>query len=210
MNRRAFLRLALLALGGCTIPPSLVIKPALTPTSDPLHPASICLDPPTAAPPLPATKPGPDLLDVSTGLHVKNFNSLQIDPLSYRLKVTGLVDRPLVLSMADLCSMPRVTSKVVCSCPDYFDDVVIYSGVPLTYILNMAGVQAAAKEIDTLGADGVKGFLTVDEANKDENFLAYQWKEQPLPSQNGFPLRAVIPAKAGFSWTKYLVEIQVI
>ncbi len=210
VNRRGFLRLALLALGGCTIPPSLSVKLQPTPTPDPLHPASICLNPPLAAPPLPAVTPGPDLLDVTTGLHVKNFQALQIDPASYRLKISGLVDHPLELSLADLCSMPRVTARVICSCPDYFDDVTYYTGVPLIYVMGLAGVQSSAKELDLTGADKVTSYLALEDAMKDENFLAYQWKDQPLPAQNGFPLRAVIPSKAGFFWTKYLVQIQVV
>ncbi len=210
MNRRRFLRLALLAIGGCTIPPSLIVKPNQTPTPDPLHPASICLDPPQVAPPLPSVTPGPDLLDVTTGLHVKNYQALQIDPLSYRLKVTGLVDRPQVLSLADLCGMPRTTAKVICNCPDYFEDVTYYTGVPLTYVLGLAGVQASAKELDMTGADGVTSYLDLQDAVKEENFLAYQWKDQPLPAQNGFPLRAVIPSKVGFNWTKFLIEIHVV
>ncbi len=207
MKRRAFLRLALLALGGCAIPPSLVVKPPATSTPDPLNPESICLAP-ILEPTAPAATPGPDLLDVSTGLHVKNYQIIPIDPATYRLKVTGLVDHPLELSLTDLCSMPRVTSKVVCTCPDYFDDVTIYSGVPLTYVMNLAGLQSSAKELDMTGADGVTSSLFLVDAMKPDNFLAYQWKDQPLPAQNGFPLRAVIPSMVGFKWTKYLIEIK--
>ncbi len=210
MDRRAFLRLALLALGSCTIPPSLVVRPQITSTPDPLHPVPICLNPPLVAPPLPAVTPGPDLSDVTTGLHVKNFQALQLDPVSYRLKISGLVDHPLELSLDDLCGMPRVTSRVICTCPDYFEDVTYYTGVPLTYVMNLAGVQSSAKELDLTGADKVTSYLDLGDAMKDENFLAYQWKDQPLPAQNGFPLRAVIPAKVGFNWTKYLVQIQVV
>jgi DMSO/TMAO reductase YedYZ molybdopterin-dependent catalytic subunit len=210
MNRRRFLSLALLTLGGCAIPPSLIVRPDPTRTPDPLHPVSICQDPPLTAPPLPATTPGPDLLDVTTGLHVKNYQALQIDPASYRLKVSGLVDNPQVLSLTDLCGMPRLTSKVICTCPDYFEDVTYYTGVPLTYVLGLASVQKNAKEVDMTGADGVTSYLDLQDAVKEENFLAYQWKSQPLPAQNGFPLRAVIPSKHGFNWTKYLLEIRLV
>ena len=207
MNRRAFLRLALLTLGGCTIPPSLVFKPPPTPT--PVPGTEVCSALPVTPPPYPASTPNADLYDATTGLHVKNYQIINIDPVSYRLKVTGLVDRPLELSLADLCSMPRITSKVVCTCRGYFEDVTTYTGVPLTYVMGLAGVQSTAKEVDLIGADGFPGFNTLEDVMQADNFLAYQWKGQPLPAQNGFPLRAVIPSKQGYTWTKYLTEIKV-
>ena len=207
MNRRAFLRLALLTLGGCTIPPSLVFRPPPTPT--PLPGTEVCSDLPVTTPPYPASPPDADLYDASTGLHVKNYQVINIDPVSYRLKVTGLVDHPLEFALVDLCSMPRMTSKVTCSCTGYFDDTTTYTGVPLSYVLRLAGVQSAAVEADLIGADGLSVSNAIEDVMKDDNFLAYQWKGMPLPAQNGFPLRAVLPSMLGYHWTKYLMEIKI-
>ena len=51
--------------------------------------------------------------------------------------------------------------------------------------------------------------LSLDEALKPENFLAYEWMGQPLPVLHGFPLRAVIPGEYGSVWVKWLLEIVV-
>jgi DMSO/TMAO reductase YedYZ molybdopterin-dependent catalytic subunit len=219
VKRRSFLRLALLALAGCTIPPSLVFRPDGTAQPAPTEPedgatavpaaADLCNPFPKVAPTPPIETIGPDLLDASTGLHVKNYEVVQIDPVSYRLKVSGLVDYPLELTLDDLCAMPKVTQKVVCTCRGYFEDFTTYSGVPLTYVMGLAGVQSGAKAVYLTGAEGYAGYLSLDDALLPDNFLAYQWKDQPLPILHGYPLRAVIASKMGYTWTKYLVEIKV-
>ncbi len=227
MKRRSFLRLALLALAGCNIPPSLVFKsgpdatatPAPTPTDDvvvisaptdtPAPVADLCNPFPKVAPTPPTETIGPDLYDASTGLHVKNLEVVTIDPASYRLKVSGLVDHPLSLTLDDLCAMPKVTQKVTCSCKGYFDDTTTYSGVPLTNLLEKAGVQKAATTVYLQASEGYSSYLDLEDALRPENFLAYQWKDQPLPALHGYPVRAVIPSYGGYKWTKYLVEIDV-
>jgi len=206
MKRRSFLRLALLALAGCTIPPSLVVRPDFgsnIPRNSECSAAAVLI------PTRPAETPGPDLLEVSTGLHVKNYEVVNIDPATYRLKVSGLVDHPLELSLADLCSMPKMTSKVVCTCRGYFEDVTTYTGVPLSHIFTMAGVQSGATAVYLTGAEGFPGWIALGDALLPDNFLAYQWLDQPLPVTHGFPLRAVIPSKNGYTWTKFLAEIKV-
>ena len=206
MKRRSFLRLALLALAGCTVPQSLVFRPGILSDTDA---PTVCSRGPVIVPTPPAETIGPDLLDVSTGLHVKNYEVKQIDPVSYRLKVTGLVDHPLELTLDDLCSMPKITSKVVCTCRGYFEDVTTYSGVPLTHVLGLAGVQSGAKAVYLTDGENYPGYLSLEDALKEDNFLAYQWKNEPLPILHGFPVRAVIPSMMGYTWTKFLVEIKV-
>jgi len=229
MKRRSFLRLALLALAGCNIPPSLVFKsgpdatatpapsPTATddvvvisnPTDTPEPIVDLCNPFPKVAPTPPAETIGPDLYDADTGLHVKNYEVVQLDPVAYRLKVSGLVDHPLTLSMDDLCTMPKVTQKVTCSCKGYFDDTTVYSGVPLAYVLGQAGVQKTATTVYLVASENYSSYLTLADALLPENFLAYQWKDQPLPALHGYPVRAVIPSYGGYKWTKYLVEIKV-
>ena len=58
-------------------------------------------------------------------------------------------------------------------------------------------------------ADGYSITLSLDEALKPENFLAYEWMGQPLPVLHGFPVRAVIPGRDGNAWVKWLLEIVV-
>jgi len=149
------------------------------------------------------------MLDSSTGLHVTGNRVVELDPLSYRLKITGLVNHPLEITLDELRCMPKVSARVNLTCKGNFEDVTSYTGVPLLYVLGLAGVQAAAQSVSLTGAEGFPGYLSLENATKNDNFLAYQWKDEPLPILHGFPLRAVIPSLLGYNWTKFLVEIKV-
>jgi hypothetical protein len=155
-----------------------------------------------------APYPGNYMLDESTGLHVTGHAG-PIDVTSFRLKVTGLVDRPLSLSYDELRCMPKVTATPNLVCQGYFEDTTTWSGVPLKYILELADVKSGAKTITMIAADGDQSQMNIKTAMKDGNFLAYEWKGEPLPVLHGFPLRAVFPSMPGYYWVKWLLEINV-
>jgi len=217
MNRRVFLHLSLLALAGCAVPPSPTAFPAdalkAAPTRRPTqaalppeacHPAPLIA--PTRAAPLTRLEQTDDV-----GLHVVNSAlAVELDPLSFRLRVNGMVDHPLELTLDELRCMPKTTATVRLTCQGFFIDTATYSGVPLLHLLQLARFQDGAKGLRLNGAEGYSTFVTLREALQADNFLAYQWEEQPLPIYHGFPLRAVIPGMLGYAWAKYLVEIAVV
>jgi DMSO/TMAO reductase YedYZ molybdopterin-dependent catalytic subunit len=158
--------------------------------------------------PTTAPDPGYTALDPTTGLHMTG-SAKTIDLASYRLQVTGLVDHPLSLSYDDLRCLPKVTASPPLICPGYFEDMAAWSGVPLKYVLELAGVQSGAKEIAMVSADKYENRTEIGDALMEENFLAYEWNGEPLPVLHGFPLRAVFPSMQGNKWVKWLLEIRV-
>jgi DMSO/TMAO reductase YedYZ molybdopterin-dependent catalytic subunit len=163
---------------------------------------------PIVVPTLPAQIPAYATVDPATGLHMTGTPKV-IDLATYRLKVDGKVTKPLSLSYDDLRRLPEVTASPALVCPGVFVDTTTWSGVPLKTILEMAEVQADAKQIRMNAADGHWGLLNLDDALLPDNFLAYEWMGQPLPVLHGFPLRAVLPGQPGSLWVKWLLEIVV-
>lgn len=163
---------------------------------------------PIVVPTLPSEIPGYAQVDPATGLHMTGTPKV-IDVESYRLTVSGKVARELSLSYDDLRRLPKVTATPKLVCVAGFEDVATWSGVPLATILDLAGVQPDAEEIEMKGADDYSVHLRLDKARDPENFLAYEWSGRPVPVLHGFPLRAVIPAQFGLYWVKWLVEIVV-
>ena len=93
-----------------------------------------------------------------------------------------------------------------------------WRGVPLKTVLDMAGVQASARQVTFNGMDEpvmdttpdfVKA-LDIDHARDGEVMLAYGMNGEDLPVLNGFPLRLVVPGYYGTYWVKHLNEITVI
>jgi DMSO/TMAO reductase YedYZ molybdopterin-dependent catalytic subunit len=170
--------------------------------------ATPCALPTIVPPSLPAKIPGYTELDPATNLHMTGTVQ-QIDLASYRLKVSGKVNRPLSLSYDDLRCMPKVQRHCTLVCPGFFTDEATWAGVPLAYVLGLAGVQDGAQTVKLVSADGYSPAITLQEALTENNFLAYEWESEPLPILHGFPLRAVLPDHPGGLWTKWLIEIRV-
>jgi hypothetical protein len=150
----------------------------------------------------------PNEFDTEYRLHVTGL-SQWVDLATYRLKVTGLVDHPLSLTYDELRCMPKITDNPELVCPGVFTDYASWTGVPIVYILSLAGVQEKATKLTLVSADGYEVPLPIDTAIVDKNFLAYEVNGKPLPVQHGFPLRAVFPDMWGSYWIKWLVEIRI-
>ncbi len=160
---------------------------------------------------------------------------LNIDPEKFTLEVKGKVDKPLKLSLRELKKLKPVEIVAVNQCSGnsrgFFEPRVAggqlgngamgnarWRGVPLKAVLDMAGVQAGAKQVTLNGMDGpvmnttpdfVKA-LDIDHARDGEVMLAYGMNGEELPVLNGFPLRLVVPGYYGTYWVKHLNEITVI
>jgi DMSO/TMAO reductase YedYZ molybdopterin-dependent catalytic subunit len=211
------LLIASLSLGACAAGVEPMVTYASTPTPTATRraiptvtPSSIipsCVLTPMVAPTM-APDPGRNMLDKTTDLHMTG-SPVVIDLASYRLKVTGLVDHPLSLSLDALRCMPKVTATPTLVCPGFFQDTATWSGVTIKYILELAGIQSEAYVIIMVAADQYEHRMDIQTALDEENFLAYEWEGQPLPILHGFPLRAVIPSMPGEYSVKWLLEISV-
>jgi DMSO/TMAO reductase YedYZ molybdopterin-dependent catalytic subunit len=167
--------------------------------------------------------------------HLADLPYDTIDPDTFTLEVKGKVDRSLKLSLKAIRKMKAVELVAVNQCSGnsrgFFEPRVAggqlgngamgnarWRGVPLKAVLDMAGVQASARQVTFNGMDGpvsdttpdfVKA-LDIDHARDGEVMLAYGMNGDDLPFLNGFPLRLVVPGFFGTYWVKHLNEITVI
>ena len=160
---------------------------------------------------------------------------LNIDPDTFTLEVKGKVDHPLKLSLKDIRKLKATEIVAVNQCSGnsrgFFEPRVAggqlsngamgnarWRGVPLKTVLDMAGVQAGAKQVSFGGLDGpvmdttpdFAKALDIDHARDGEVMLAYGMNGDDLPVLNGFPLRLVVPGYYGTYWVKHLNEIAVL
>jgi DMSO/TMAO reductase YedYZ molybdopterin-dependent catalytic subunit len=176
--------------------------------SPPAETTSPCKLSPIVVPTLPEKIPGYTELDPDTQLHVTG-TAQEIDLESYRLEVTGAVDQPLTLKYDDLRCMPKIEARPTLICPGFFQDIATWAGVPLKYVLELAGVQEGATRIRLISADKYSSSVSLEEAFSDKNFLAYEWEGEPIPILHGFPVRAIFPELLGNNWAKWLIKIEV-
>jgi DMSO/TMAO reductase YedYZ molybdopterin-dependent catalytic subunit len=164
---------------------------------------------PAVVAPTPIPYPGYAQQEPDTGLHVTS-GALRVDLASYRLKVSGLVDRPLSLSYDDLRCLPKVQAEVRLECPGYFVDWATLAGPTIASVIALAGPRPDVALVTLSSVNGYSTHFSLAEAQAEENFLAYEWgtRGEPLPTSHGFPLRAALPSKPGSAWVKWLEEIQ--
>ncbi len=142
------------------------------------------------------------------------------DFADWRLTVSGLVERPLALSLDELRAMPARTQITRHDCVEGWSCIAKWTGVPLARVLDEAGVKPAARFVvfrsfDTMetGLSGpVKYYESIDllDARHPQTILAYGLNGATLPVQNGAPLRVRIERALGYKMAKYIRAIELV
>jgi DMSO/TMAO reductase YedYZ molybdopterin-dependent catalytic subunit len=120
-----------------------------------------------------------------------------------------LVSRPSFLSLAELKSYPSRTQITHQACEEGWSFIAEWTGVPLSYVLNAAGVLARAKYVAYFAFDESWDSLDMPEALHPQTLLAYGMNGQELPTPHGAPLRMKVPRQLGYKSVKYLSRITV-
>ncbi len=152
-----------------------------------------------------------------------------IDPTTWRLDVSGKVERPLSLSLADLRRLGSTQIVAFLECAGngrtrfeplppgtpWRNDAVgnaVWEGVPLARVLDLAGVQPGTVDVVTQGADfpEMRRGLPLAVACDPGVLLVWTMNGEPLPIAHGGPVRLLVPGWAGIASTKWLAGIELI
>jgi DMSO/TMAO reductase YedYZ molybdopterin-dependent catalytic subunit len=133
---------------------------------------------------------------------------ISVDLATYRLKVTGEVDRPLSLTYDEILKLPSVTENVLLICPGFFSNHGRWTGVHLKDLLEGAQLKKEAMFLDIKGHKKEMR-IRLENIYRKKIFLAYRVNGEPLPKRHGFPLRLVYEDIFGDDWIKYVDEIVV-
>jgi DMSO/TMAO reductase YedYZ molybdopterin-dependent catalytic subunit len=127
----------------------------------------------------------------------------------WRLSVDGLVARPASFSLADLKQFPSRSQITEHTCEEGWSYVAEWTGVPLSWILNLAGVLPQAKYVVFFPFDESWDSLDMQDAWHSQTLLAYGMNGQDLPPDHGAPVRLKVPRQLGYKSVKYLYRILV-
>ena len=142
------------------------------------------------------------------------------DFAAYRLSVTGLVEKPLSLSLDELRAMPSRTQITRHDCVEGWSCIAQWTGVQLSRVLDEARVKPAARYVVFHCYDAMEQTLqgtayyyeSVDliGARHPQTILAYGLNGQRLPVANGAPLRVRIEQQLGYKMAKYIRAIDLV
>ena len=148
-------------------------------------------------------------------------DALTVDPWS--VKIDGLVDKPGDYSFDDLLAGVTLEERIYrFRCVEAWSMVIPWVGFELADLLNRVGVQSGARYVafetlmrpeemwgqtrPILDWPYVEG-LRLDEAMNPLTIMATGLYDEPMPKQNGAPIRLVVPWKYGFKSIKSIVRI---
>jgi len=160
----------------------------------------------------------------------QHYGHPDVDPATFKLKISGLVNTPKMLSLDDLKKLGSSELVVGFECSgnrgplNGLSGNGKWTGVPLTKVLNTAGVKANAHDVVFFGADhGEEEIewrtekykvdyhfgrsLPRDKALSADPFVAWALNGAPLSKHQGAPLRLLVPGWYGVSNVKWLSEI---
>ncbi len=139
---------------------------------------------------------------------ISGMTPVLADPAAWRLRVDGLVRRPLQLSLADLHALPRVGYTVKHHCVEGWTAIATWHGVPVSAIVERCEPLPAARYVNFASFDaGYSNGWDLASALHPQTILAYGLNDNPLPPAHGAPLRLYSPTKLGYKLTKYLVSM---
>ena len=138
----------------------------------------------------------------------------QVDPGDWRLRFTGMVDNPYEITFDEIQAMDLSDYVITLSCVsnEVGGNLVgnaVWTGVPLSVLLDRAGVQAGADQVVGRSVDDwTAGFPTGVVYDGRNAILAIGMNDEFLPTSHGFPARLVVAGLYGYvSAVKWIEEI---
>ncbi|MGB8581243.1 MAG: sulfite oxidase [Candidatus Sulfotelmatobacter sp.] len=162
------------------------------------------------------------------------FEPTELDAKDWRVSVGGEVDKPIVLSLAELSKIGAHSVVNTLECAGngrtlYRPQVpgiqwgkgavgtARFSGPRLRDVLQRAGVKPAGKHVMFRGLDEVPGkvppfirSIPIEKAIDADTLIATHMNGSPLTKHHGFPARALVPGWIGAASCKWLTEIKVL
>ena len=171
-----------------------------------------CAKTPAQPAPLPASEvreyQGEQLSSVNDLRENSILGPQQVSLDSYKLQITGLVDKPLSLTYDQVLGHAHYSKVITLHCVEGWDAKILWDGLLLEDLLAPAGVQAGAVTVIFHAADGYTSSLPLEYVRQNRIMLAYQMNGAPLLPERGFPLQVVAESKWGYKWVKWVTQIE--
>ncbi|WP_276353447.1 molybdopterin-dependent oxidoreductase [Cohnella caldifontis] len=219
LNRRQFLKVSLgAALAVTVLPPFfrwLGSVPGASPARSGMGEVEADSDPNRM---LPAPEPLPDSVRVVGGgaegrfevYSVTRLPTFTSDMWSFRLD--GLVEKPAVWNWEQFLKIPRTVQVSDFHCVTGWSVYRnTWEGIPLSKLLDEAGVKKEATWVKFYSGDGVyTDALSLEQARMDDVLVAVLHDGKPIPRDYGGPVRLVVPRMYAYKSVKWLSRIELI
>jgi len=131
-----------------------------------------------------------------------------VNPETYRLEVTGLVEHPQSLTYQQVLSLPIARRAVTLNCVEGWEEHLLFEGVRLADLFARARPQEGVRAVIFHAADGYSSSLPYDDVIRLDIMLAASINGRVLDANRGFPFQVVAESKLGYKWVKWVTRIE--
>ena len=138
----------------------------------------------------------------------------------YRLKVYGLVENPVDLSLDELRALGKKEQITLHHCIQGWSGIAAWGGLPLAELIRLVRPRPNAKAVvfysfgegvalqKASRAFNITTTLSIENALNPQTLLAYEMNYQPLNHLHGAPLRLRVENQLGFKMVKWIQAIE--
>jgi thiosulfate reductase cytochrome b subunit len=132
----------------------------------------------------------------------------------YRLKVSGLVDNPVELSLEQVHAMAKRTQITLHHCIQGWSGIAEWGGLPVAELMKLVRPKPNVRAVVFYSfGEGLEGGQyydshTIDNARHPQTLLAYEMNFKPLTEIHGAPLRLRVENQLGFKMVKWIKAIE--
>jgi DMSO/TMAO reductase YedYZ molybdopterin-dependent catalytic subunit len=133
---------------------------------------------------------------------------LPVDMASWSLRVEGLVERPLNLTLDELKALPTRSQVSRLKCVECWSAKAKWEGFEVRVLADRAKLAPEAKWVRFDCADDYFEYISLSDLLKPRVLLVYNMNGRPLSPEHGSPLRLIIPPKYGYKNVKAITKIE--
>ncbi len=134
-----------------------------------------------------------------------------IDPAAYRFELTGLVERPLSLTLGELRALPATDLRCDIHCVTRWSRFDMpWRGVRFRDLAELATPRPDAAFAIAHAAGGYTTNLPLDALLADDVLVAYEADGAPLEAEHGAPVRLMVPSRYFWKSAKWLHAIELV
>jgi DMSO/TMAO reductase YedYZ molybdopterin-dependent catalytic subunit len=148
--------------------------------------------------------------DIAAHPDVAIAGAQDIDPTTYRLAITGMVNNPVNYTYSDVVNNYNSTLQVATLlCVEGWSVTMLWQGVPINDLLQQTGVSPNATTLIFFASDGYSTSLPLSYVIQNNIMIAYKMNNVTLTPITGWPFFLVAKNQYGYKWIEWLTEINV-
>jgi DMSO/TMAO reductase YedYZ molybdopterin-dependent catalytic subunit len=133
----------------------------------------------------------------------------KINPNTWRLEVTGEIEKPTTYTLEELKAKPSIISIADFHCVEGWTiSNNKWEGIPFETIAKTVKPKENAKYVTFECEDGYTTSLPLSDLLQDKALLAYKLNDKPLPPERGAPLRLIVSQKYAYKNPMWLKKIK--